>query len=716
MRLQFEQNLLKQIDKAHNWFWVLARGLGIHRIVAHFLADLTERLRLNPEGNKPYLVFLLHFQDEELLDIAWEYEYLNIKKVQEGQNKLRGSQYLKGGIFAVTPKMLILDLLSKKIPACIITGIIMTQAQKVIPMSPENFLMKIYRKENSTGFIKWFSDLPINIGSTYGKMEELMKINFVDSLVVCPRNRSDVISSLENSETFNVYEWEVFMDNSTATIHNYLIRLLKNWLDELITQTSTYDVEPELFSLSEALEPMYEITIHKVMGNKINKIGNKARQLIKDIISIKQLLFKLLTGCWVSFLSLLLEIRQSFADFTIFRFSDTETLQIIEKMEALAKERVFKINPVNISNDEIMDCLSDNSDMDSDIQSICPSIQEDPATLAKLNLNKTPPKLNSNEYLVERQKSNKKDWSMNTIATMDNKTRGYWENMKRQCLKVNYYLKASETEFSLNLVGDATPKWDALISVLKKINAEVEAQASSNFIPEKEQNGGENKRRIMIVVKSEKFKKDIERYIASYFMKKDKGKSVIELNLKNMLNKEKEIEHRHEELKKPGGSKEKKIELFFLEKLFILLTQKYNAYFTFIREKYCRWKINRQKEINKVVQGMKEDEANAVLTEFKQICESNDNTTYFSEAAMTEVDPQSFRYDRIFPGWIVEVAYNFRNTEFDVFARHFKPNDIILVDPAIEFLRSIETYNARRNKDDKKENVNLHLMYIKDSY
>ena len=653
-----------------------------------------------------------------------EYKELNIKKVQEGQNKLRGGQFLKGGIYAVTPKMLILDLLSKKISASIITGIIMTQAHKVIPMSSENFLMKIYRKENSSGFIKWFSDIPTNIGSTYGKMEELMRICLVNNLIVWPRNKSDVFKSLEASKTFHVYEWEVLMDKSTMIIHNDLIKLLKNCLDELIIQATPYNVDEELFSLSEAFEPLYEITIHKVMGNKINKIGQKARQLIKDIISIKQLLFKLLTGWCVSFLSLFLDTKRTFSEFTIFRFSDAETLQIIERMETLAKDRVFKINPVSISNDEIMDWLSENSDMESNTEfdtKVTNTKKEEKINSNKNNISYQ--KLNDKEYIHARSKTGKKDWAINTIETMWNESKGYWEHLKRQFLSANYYLKSSENEFSLNLVGDATPKWDALISVLEKINEEaVKAQinkSSSSLEEIKDIKGNlqtSRKRRIMIVVKSEKFKKDIERYIASYFLKNDHGKSVIELNLKNMLNKEKEIEYRREELKKPGGSKENKIELFFLEKLFIILTQKYNAYFAYIKEKFWKWKVKRQKELKEITLNMNNEEAKALWSEYKQICECSNNTTYFSETAMTEIDPLSFRSDRIFPNWVVEVAFNFRNTEFDVFARNFKPNDIILVDPSIEFLRSVEIYSAKRSKEDQAEELNLHLMYIKDSY
>ena len=72
--------------------------------------------------------------------------------------------YLKGGVFACTYKILVLDLLTKKLSPSIITGFIINNAQKVFLKSPESFLTQILKKENSEAFIKAITDKPNSLG------------------------------------------------------------------------------------------------------------------------------------------------------------------------------------------------------------------------------------------------------------------------------------------------------------------------------------------------------------------------------------------------------------------------------------------------------------------------------------------------------------------------------------------------------------------------
>ena len=71
----------------------------------------------------------------------------------------RAELYMKGGVFAVTYKQLVIDLLCKKVSPVIITGIIVNQAHKCQKeYSPETFLIKQIHKEASQTFVKCFSN------------------------------------------------------------------------------------------------------------------------------------------------------------------------------------------------------------------------------------------------------------------------------------------------------------------------------------------------------------------------------------------------------------------------------------------------------------------------------------------------------------------------------------------------------------------------------
>jgi DNA excision repair protein ERCC-4 len=72
--------------------------------------------------------------------------------------------YLKGGVFSISYKCLVLDLLTKRLSPTIISGFIINAVQKLNDKSPESFLTQILRKENPDAFIKCVSDKPNSLG------------------------------------------------------------------------------------------------------------------------------------------------------------------------------------------------------------------------------------------------------------------------------------------------------------------------------------------------------------------------------------------------------------------------------------------------------------------------------------------------------------------------------------------------------------------------
>lgn len=99
-------------------------------------------------------------------------------KSTESLNNKRLDLYLKGGIFSVTYKTLVLDLLTKRLSPSIISGFIINNAHKAgaKQSSFEPFLCKLLKKDNPDAFIKTFSDKPQNLikGGLIG-IEKTMK-------------------------------------------------------------------------------------------------------------------------------------------------------------------------------------------------------------------------------------------------------------------------------------------------------------------------------------------------------------------------------------------------------------------------------------------------------------------------------------------------------------------------------------------------------------
>lgn len=63
-----------------------------------------------------------------------------------------------GGIHFISTRILVVDLLKKRIPMELITGIIVLRAHQIIESCQEAFALRLYRQSNKTGFVKAFSN------------------------------------------------------------------------------------------------------------------------------------------------------------------------------------------------------------------------------------------------------------------------------------------------------------------------------------------------------------------------------------------------------------------------------------------------------------------------------------------------------------------------------------------------------------------------------
>ncbi|XP_050901609.1 sulfite exporter TauE/SafE family protein 3-like [Lathyrus oleraceus] len=87
----------------------------------------------------------------------------------------RHSLYSSGSVCFITPRILIVDLLTNKLPASIISGLIILNAHSVSKTSTEAFIVRIFRSLNRSAFVRVFSDRPQAMVSGFAKAERTMK-------------------------------------------------------------------------------------------------------------------------------------------------------------------------------------------------------------------------------------------------------------------------------------------------------------------------------------------------------------------------------------------------------------------------------------------------------------------------------------------------------------------------------------------------------------
>ena len=64
----------------------------------------------------------------------------------------REKMYSQGGIFSVTSRILVVDLLTSLLNPETITGLVVLHADRIVATSLEAFILRIYRQRNKVGF------------------------------------------------------------------------------------------------------------------------------------------------------------------------------------------------------------------------------------------------------------------------------------------------------------------------------------------------------------------------------------------------------------------------------------------------------------------------------------------------------------------------------------------------------------------------------------
>eukprot|EP00551_Chaetoceros_affinis_P008889 CAMPEP_0203670304 /NCGR_PEP_ID=MMETSP0090-20130426/6421_1 /ASSEMBLY_ACC=CAM_ASM_001088 /TAXON_ID=426623 /ORGANISM="Chaetoceros affinis, Strain CCMP159" /LENGTH=178 /DNA_ID=CAMNT_0050535133 /DNA_START=38 /DNA_END=573 /DNA_ORIENTATION=- len=149
---------------------------------------------------------------------------------ENGQSNHRNhTYYRRGGVYLITSRILIVDLLTGVASPKDIDGMFVAHAENVTETSTEAFIVRIYRtqrrvllggtsngnngicsnggnffesdnpiiKSYTNGFIKAFSEAPDVLTSGFAKVDKILKSLFVRRLYIYPRFHELVVEELE---------------------------------------------------------------------------------------------------------------------------------------------------------------------------------------------------------------------------------------------------------------------------------------------------------------------------------------------------------------------------------------------------------------------------------------------------------------------------------------------------------------------------------------
>ncbi|KAK4314835.1 hypothetical protein Pmani_013905 [Petrolisthes manimaculis] len=331
--LEYENQML--LDLLHeDGLLITAQGLGIERILVSLI------FTYNDPGN---LVIVLGTTTREE-------EYLLSQLENKGMSPLprcitsecsvneRSQIYQEGGVLFVTTRIMVMDFLMERIPLQLITGIIVWKAHRILESCQEAFILRLYRQNNKTGFVKALTNNPLSFTAGFCHVERVMRNLFVKKLYLWPRFHMDVDTCLEQCKP-EVVELHLNMTTTTRQIQMSLLDLITSTVQELRRSNSAIDTDE--FCTENAISKSFERMLKVLLDPIWHQLSSRTRQLVADLKVLRTLLEYLTQYDCITFYNLVSSLRTTEK---ALQSSGWMLLNSAETLFVNAKLRVFGSN------------------------------------------------------------------------------------------------------------------------------------------------------------------------------------------------------------------------------------------------------------------------------------------------------------------------------------------------------------------------------------
>jgi DNA excision repair protein ERCC-4 len=304
---------------------VMGKGLGWLTLLAslvRFYADVEEGHAsvLEEEHGKrlerPPLVLVLNLSDAEhtsLLELlqSWGTPHEMMPTIitnESGQADYRKSLYSRGGVFCVTSRILIVDLLTNTLSSKDVDGILLGHAHQVTADSTEAFILRIYVTQQKKGFIKAITESPETLLQGFARIEKTLKALHVNKLYLYPRFHQDVQQELSEHPP-QVTEFHQPISAKMKEMQLAIVTAVKHCMRELQEKTPTMEWNSEQFSLKNCVTSAFDRAVSRHLEHEWHKLQPSTKQLVQDLRVLRTLLDGLLQYDCVTFYKLLQSIK-----------------------------------------------------------------------------------------------------------------------------------------------------------------------------------------------------------------------------------------------------------------------------------------------------------------------------------------------------------------------------------------------------------------------
>lgn len=281
---------------------IMSRGIGLEQLMVRLCRTYSDDTSL-------VIVIGTDVEDELFLtnQIIDEknvpYGKLPQRVTAESSNlKKRKEIYLNGGVLFVTERILVVDLLSDRVPIDLVTGIIVYKAHRIYNDCLMSFILRLFRMKNKKGFVKALSQNPQSFFGDYGKLDKIMRSLFVTSLNLWPRFHASVQSSLAKPKAQpEVIEINLPMSQTMKNIQFDIMDLIEMCLKELAKTNTAFLYDSDQLNVENAINRSFDGFIKRKFDEIWHQLGPRAKRLINDIQWLRNLLHLLTQSDVVAF-------------------------------------------------------------------------------------------------------------------------------------------------------------------------------------------------------------------------------------------------------------------------------------------------------------------------------------------------------------------------------------------------------------------------------
>ena len=212
----------------------------------------------------------------------------------------REKMYAKGGIFSITSRILVVDLLTSLLDPEMITGIVLLHADRVVATSLEAFILRIYRQKNKVGFLKAFSDNPDPFATGFSPLATMMRNLFLRKASLWPRFHVNVAQSLEGKKKAEVIELEVPMTDAMKDIQNAIMECVEISIHEL--KKGNTGLEMDDWNLDSALLKNFDVIVRRQLDPNWHRVSWKTKQIVSDLTVLRNMLQAVVSYDAIAFL------------------------------------------------------------------------------------------------------------------------------------------------------------------------------------------------------------------------------------------------------------------------------------------------------------------------------------------------------------------------------------------------------------------------------